>query len=184
MDSLIKNTLEAELSTSGLTEVESNPDVYVNYHASTSTDIQLRSDSYGYGYGGYGMGTWGGYYGMERPGVDYDARRRVRKRARSSWTFGTLPKKELVWRGEVTGVVARQCGENAEDGRQGYQQARGTGAQAVGQRARTARRRLIECGKQTARLSLAPCTAAARRVPGAPAGSARRRPARSTGSAC
>ena len=51
MDSLIKNTLEAELSTSGLTEVESNPDVYVNYHASTSTDIQLRSDSYGYGYG-------------------------------------------------------------------------------------------------------------------------------------
>ena len=49
MDSLIKNTLEAELSTSGLTEVESNPDVYVNYHASTSTDIQLRSDSYGYG---------------------------------------------------------------------------------------------------------------------------------------
>ena len=64
MDSLIKNTLEAELSTSGLTEVESNPDVYVNYHASTSTDIQLRSDSYGYGYGGYGMGTWGGYYGM------------------------------------------------------------------------------------------------------------------------
>ena len=42
MHSLIKNTIEAELATSGLTEVEANPDVWVNYHASTTTETQLR----------------------------------------------------------------------------------------------------------------------------------------------
>ena len=104
MDSLIKNTLEAELSTSGLTEVESNPDVYVNYHASTSTDIQLRSDSWL-----RLRRLWHGHLGRvlrdERPGVDYDARRRV--------TMGTLvvdiwdaATKELVWRGEVSDSVS------------------------------------------------------------------------------
>ena len=102
MDSLIKNTLKAELATSGLTEVESNPDVYVNYHASTSTDVQLRSDSYGYGFGAYGMGTWGGYYGMSAGPVSTTTRV-------VEYTMGTLvvdiwdaATKELVWRGEVT----------------------------------------------------------------------------------
>jgi opacity protein-like surface antigen len=101
MDSLIKNTLEAELATSGLTEVESNPDVYVNYHASTSTDIQLRSDSYGYGYGGYGMGTWGGYYGMSGP-VSTTTRVVEYEKGTLVVDIWDAAKKELVWRGEVT----------------------------------------------------------------------------------
>ena len=39
MHSLIKNLLAAELATSGLTEVTSNPDVYVTYYGSTETGI-------------------------------------------------------------------------------------------------------------------------------------------------
>jgi hypothetical protein len=105
MHSLIKNTLEAELATSGLTQVESDPDVWVNYHASTSTDVQLRSDSYGYGFGAYGMGGWG-YYGMAPVGNVSTTTRVVEYRR------GTLvvdiwdaASKELVWRGEVSDTM-------------------------------------------------------------------------------
>jgi len=38
--------IESELSASGLTEVQSNPDVYVTYHASSQTEVRLDSDSY------------------------------------------------------------------------------------------------------------------------------------------
>jgi Domain of unknown function (DUF4136) len=103
MHSLIKNTIQSELATSGLTEVESSPDVYVNYHASTQTDIQLQSDSYGYGMGAYGMGTWGGYYGM-RPIGPVSTTTRVVEYLKGTlvvdiWDAAT---KELVWRGQVT----------------------------------------------------------------------------------
>jgi opacity protein-like surface antigen len=105
MHSLIKNTLEAELAESGLTEVDANPDVYVNYHASSTTEVQLRSDSYGYGFGGYGMGGWG-YYGMGSVGTVSTTTRAV------EYQRGTLvvdiwdaAKKELVWRGEVTDTL-------------------------------------------------------------------------------
>ena len=54
--------------------------------------------------------------------------------------------KELVWRGEVTDSLPDSNVEkNAEDGRQSHRQARCAGTQAVGQRARTARGRLISC---------------------------------------
>lgn len=128
MHSLIKNTLEAELATSGLTEVDTNPDVYVNYHASTNTEVQLRSDSYGYGFGGYGMGGWG-YYGMGSVGTVSTTTRAVEYRK------GTLivdiwdaAKKELVWRGEVSDtlpdnpqkaekLVVKVIGKMADQGR-------------------------------------------------------------------
>jgi uncharacterized protein DUF4136 len=102
MHSLIKNSLEGELATSGLTEVESNPDVYVNYHASTSTDIQLHSDSYGYGFGGYGMGTWGGYYGMHAGPVSTTTRVVEYLKGTLVVDIWDAATKELVWRGQVT----------------------------------------------------------------------------------
>src|SRR5690606_5396298 len=75
---------------------------YVNYHASTSTDIELQSDSYGYTFGAYGLGTWG-YYGMRPIGpvstttrvVQYD----VGTLVVDIWDAAT---KELVWRGQGT----------------------------------------------------------------------------------
>ena len=127
MHSLIKNTIEAELATSGLTEVEANPDVWVNYHASTTTEVQLRTDSYGYSIGGYGMAGWG-YYGMAAGPVSSTTRA-------VEYTKGTLvvdiwdaASKELVWRGMVTDtlpdnvqkaekLVVRAIGKMADQGR-------------------------------------------------------------------
>jgi uncharacterized protein DUF4136 len=127
MHSLIKNTIEAELATSGLTEVEANPDVWVNYHASTTVDQQLRTDSYGYSIGGYGMAGWG-YYGMAAGPVSSTTRV-------VEYTRGTLvvdiwdaATKELVWRGQVSDtlpdnvqkaekLVVRAIGKMADQGR-------------------------------------------------------------------
>jgi len=127
MHSLIKNSIEAELATSGLTEVEANPDVWVNYHASTTTDTQLRTDSYGYSMGGYGMAGWG-YYGMAAGPVSSTTRV-------VEYTKGTLvvdiwdaASKELVWRGMMTDtlpdnvqkaekLVVRAIGKMADQGR-------------------------------------------------------------------
>ena len=127
MHSLIKNSIEAELATSGLTEVEANPDVWVNYHASTTTETQLRTDSYGYSMGGYGMAGWG-YYGMAAGPVSSTTRV-------VEYTKGTLvvdiwdaASKELVWRGMVTDtlpdnvqkaekLVVRAIGKMADQGR-------------------------------------------------------------------
>ena len=127
MHSLIKNTIEAELATSGLTEVEANPDVWVNYHASTTVDTQLRTDSYGYSMGGYGMAGWG-YYGMAAGPVSSTTRV-------VEYTRGTLvvdiwdaKSKELVWRGMVSDtlpdnvqkaekLVVKAIGKMADQGR-------------------------------------------------------------------
>jgi hypothetical protein len=127
MHSLIKNTIEAELATSGLTEVEANPDVWVNYHASTTVDTQLRTDSYGYSMGGYGMAGWG-YYGMAAGPVSSTTRV-------VEYTRGTLvvdiwdaKSKELVWRGTVSDtlpdnvqkaekLVVKSIGKMADQGR-------------------------------------------------------------------
>lgn len=127
MHSLIKNTIEAELATSGLTEVEANPNVWVNYHASTTTDVQLRTDSYGYSFGGYGMAGWG-YYGMAAGPVSSTTRA-------IEYTRGTLvvdiwdaASKQLVWRGTVSDtlpdnvqkaekLVVRAINKMAEQGR-------------------------------------------------------------------
>jgi hypothetical protein len=127
MHSLIKNTIEAELATSGLTEVDSNPDVYVNYHASTMTEVQLRSDSYGYGFGAYGMGTWG-YYGMSTGPVSTTTRVIEYEKGTLVVDIWDVATKELVWRGEVTDtlpdnpqkaekLVVRAIGKMAEQGR-------------------------------------------------------------------
>jgi hypothetical protein len=127
MHSLIKNTIEAELATSGLTEVEADPDIWVNYHASTTTDVQLRTDSYGYTMGGYGMAGWG-YYGMAAGPVSSTTRV-------VEYTRGTLvvdiwdaASKELVWRGTVSDtlpdnvqkaekLVVKAIGKLADQGR-------------------------------------------------------------------
>jgi hypothetical protein len=127
MHSLIKNTIEAELATSGLTQVEANPDVYVNYHASTMTETQLRSDSYGYGFGSYGMGTWG-YYGMSAGPVTTTTRVIEYEKGTLIVDIWDAAAKELVWRGEVTDtlpdnpqkaekLVVRAIGKMAEQGR-------------------------------------------------------------------
>jgi hypothetical protein len=127
MHSLIKNTIEAELAESGLTQVDANPDVYVNYHASTTTETQLRSDSYGYGFGAYGMGTWG-YYGMSAGPVSTTTRVIEYEKGTLIVDIWSAAAKELVWRGEVTDtlpdnpqkaekLVVKAIGKMADQGR-------------------------------------------------------------------
>ena len=131
MHSLIKNTLEAELSTSGLTQVDSNPDVYVNYHASTETETQLRTNSYGYSYGTYGMGGWG-YYGMAAGPVSTTTRVVEYERGTLVVDIWDAATKELVWRGTVSDtlpdspqkaekLVVRAIGKMADQGRKLWQ---------------------------------------------------------------
>lgn len=105
MHSLIKNLLAAEFAQGGLTEVTSNPDVYVTYYGNTETEVQLRTDTYGYSYGGYGMGGWG-YYGYGSMGPVSSTTRQV------EIEHGTLvvdiwdrATEELIWRGTVTDVM-------------------------------------------------------------------------------
>ena len=105
LHSKIKTGIEYYLTEAGLTQVTENPDVYVNYHTSTETQISLQSNSYGYGFGAYGMGGWGYYgYGMAGP---VSTTTRV-----NEYQVGTLvvdvwdaASKELVWRGVVSDTV-------------------------------------------------------------------------------
>lgn len=105
LHSKIKTSIQYYLTDAGLTEVQENPDVYVNYHTSTQNEVRLETDSYGYGFGAYGMGGWGYYgYGMAGP---VSTTTRVHE-----YQVGTLvvdvwdvASQELVWRGAVSGTV-------------------------------------------------------------------------------
>jgi Domain of unknown function (DUF4136) len=105
LHSRIKNAIEYQLTASGLTEVQSNPDVYVNYSTSTSNEVRLQSDSYGYGFGGYGRGGWG-YYGYRGVGpVSTTTRVTEYQKGTLVVDIWDAKEKELVWRGAVTNTV-------------------------------------------------------------------------------
>ena len=105
LHSRIKNAIEYQLTAAGLTEVESNPDVYVNYSTSTNTEVRLQSDTYGYGFGGYGRGGWG-YYGYGSVGpVSTTTRVTEYEKGTLVVDIWDAKTKELVWRGAVTKTV-------------------------------------------------------------------------------
>ncbi|MGW8368364.1 MAG: DUF4136 domain-containing protein [Gammaproteobacteria bacterium] len=104
LHSRIRNAIEYQLTEKGMTEVQSNPDVYVTYHASMQSSTRLQSDSFGYGVGGYGMGGWG-YYGYGGAGPVSTTTRVIEVQS------GTLlidivdaTSNELVWRGVADGI--------------------------------------------------------------------------------
>ncbi len=92
---IIERSIESELNGKSMRQVESNPDIYVVYHAGVDEQITgAYVDRWGYGYRGY--------YGWGR-----SADVRV-----ESYTEGTLVvdiidagQKDLVWRGVATGAV-------------------------------------------------------------------------------
>jgi hypothetical protein len=56
-DKRMKNAIETQLKSQGLTYSAKNPDVYVNYRAGFSNESRVRNNSpYGYGYWGYPFG--------------------------------------------------------------------------------------------------------------------------------
>ena len=105
MDQRVISAIESELSSKGILEVESNPDMYVTYHASIREDKQYVTDNFGYGYGrrwsGMGMGT-------------------STTRA-YTYTKGTLlvdlwdaKKEQLIWRGSATDTVSDNPEKNSK----------------------------------------------------------------------
>jgi len=53
MHKFIESAIEKELQNVGFTETADDPDVFVTYHGSVDTEVQLRSTSFGYGVGSY-----------------------------------------------------------------------------------------------------------------------------------
>ena len=101
LHSRILNGIEYYLTLAGAREVESDPDVYVTYHASTSEQVVLNTTSYGYGY----PGGWG-YHGGRSYHAGVPSTTTV-----STYERGTLvvdvwdaETKQLVWRGIASNI--------------------------------------------------------------------------------
>src|SRR4029450_3564376 len=104
MHRFIESAIEKELANVGFTETTGDPDVYVTYHGSTETEVQLRSTSFGYGVGSYGMGGWGmsGY----SLGSSHTTSREVEtKKGSVVVDIAGSKEKQLVWRGTVSGIL-------------------------------------------------------------------------------
>ncbi len=103
MHSQVKNSIEALLSQGGLTQVESDPELYVTYHTEERDEMRLDTTNWGYGFGG-GWG-WDPYWDWG-PGWTSSTTRAY------NYTRGTLildiwdaEKKELIWRATAEAVA-------------------------------------------------------------------------------
>lgn len=101
MHSRLKNGIEHYLTQGGLTEVESDPDLYVTYHTSDKEELSINTTNWGYGYGPrWGWDPyWGGSMGTTTSSV-------------TSYTRGTLvidiwdaKEKQMIWRGSASDVI-------------------------------------------------------------------------------
>jgi len=98
LHSHIVNSIEHYLSMGGIREVESDPDVRVTYHTSTTDSLILNVSYFGYGYPvGWG---WAGYYAA------------IPTVTAGSFETGTLvidvwdaQTEEMVWRGIATNIT-------------------------------------------------------------------------------
>ena len=110
----IVDTIERYITTSGVQEVDSDPDVYVTYHGSSKEELSVNTTNWGYGYPsawGYGSyGGYGGYYGRYYGGVH--AGYGSQSTTVSSYKVGTLvvdiwdaETDELVWRGVMADIT-------------------------------------------------------------------------------
>lgn len=100
----IENAIEFELTSSGLNEVDTRPDVWVTYYGSTETQVRLQSDSHGYGWAGYGTPGWG-YYGYGRAGP-ISTTTRVMEYERGTLVIDIVDasNNELIWRGSIADI--------------------------------------------------------------------------------
>ena len=71
LHSRILNGIEHYITMNGTLEVESDPDVWVTYHANSREEVVFNTSSYGYGYPGGWHGGYGGYYGRGYYGGGY-----------------------------------------------------------------------------------------------------------------
>jgi len=97
----IVSAVDTQLELKGFQKVDSDPDVVVTYFGDNNERTVVDTTHYGYGYGG------GWYWGHGYGGGMSTSTSQVR-----TYTEGTLvldmylaSKKELIWRGTVTGTV-------------------------------------------------------------------------------
>jgi hypothetical protein len=101
--SRIKNAIEYYLTKGGLTEVESDPDLYVTYYGESGEKVSFMTTSVGWGYG-YGPGWywdpyWGSMGGMTTTTpIVHEAGTLVI----DIWDAKT---NNLVWRGTLEGTI-------------------------------------------------------------------------------
>lgn len=114
LHSRIVNAIEYQLTSAGLTEVASNPDIYVTYYASSETSVSLRSSSVGYSFGGYGMSGWGRYgYSVGGP-ISTTTRVVETERGTLVVDVWDAASNELVWRGVASGITISDSAQKNE----------------------------------------------------------------------
>jgi hypothetical protein len=103
----IINAIEYQLTSHGLAEVESNPDIRVTYHMSIDTNIRLRSITVGYGFGNYGRRGWRYYgYGFGGPVLAETATRVVEiERGSLMVDVWDADSDQLIWRGVAEDIA-------------------------------------------------------------------------------
>ena len=90
--------IEAQLMAKGLRKVESNPDLVVNYHTATDTQISINT------FGGGPLGGW--RWGTGTATVDKVPVGQL------NVDIGDLSAKKFVWRGTAGGTISRKQEKN------------------------------------------------------------------------
>ncbi len=106
----VLDALRSQLKAKGLSEVDSNPDVFVTYYGDDNERTVIDTNHYGYGYGG----GWGwGAGGMGMAGSTTTVR---------TYQEGTIVvdiygagDKQLIWRGTVTGTISDDPKKNEKN---------------------------------------------------------------------
>ena len=108
MDQRVVSAIESELASKGIQKVDSNPSMYVVYHASTKQDQSFVTDSFGYGMGaGWRRGGVGGMGTSTTREVTHQKGTLVV----DFWDAGT---KNLLWRGTATDTVSDKPEKNSK----------------------------------------------------------------------
>ena len=101
LHSRILNGIEYYLTLAGTREVESDPDVYVTYHASTRDQVVVNTTNWGYGY----PRGWGYYGGRSyHSGVPSTTTVNTYKRGTLVVDVWDAETKQLVWRGVASNI--------------------------------------------------------------------------------
>jgi hypothetical protein len=114
MHKFIEQSIETELQNVGFMETTENPDVYVTYHGSVDTEVELRSSSFGFSVGSYGMGPWGGVSGVSAGPTHTTTREVQTKKGTLIVDIVDAKEKQLVWRGTSSGILISDSQEKTE----------------------------------------------------------------------
>ncbi len=115
LHSQIVITIAEYITAGGLTQVDSDPDVYFTYHGSSKQEMTVSTTSMGYsyptGWAYSSYGGYGGYYGQYYGGV-YTGYAGASTTTVNSYQVGTLvvdvwdaKTETIIWRGIAAGIV-------------------------------------------------------------------------------